>query len=94
MVRSGLKEPRRPAGLPPNENYIGVPRVDHYWLCAHLVSAIILYSLLLWGSFNHLASHSLKLSPLQKYLHCSYRLIRILVCAIVFETEQLLHTPQ
>ncbi|CAH8635632.1 unnamed protein product [Schistosoma intercalatum] len=59
MVRSGLKEPRRPAGLPPNENYIGVPRVDHYWLCAHLISAIILYSLLLWGSFNHLASHSL-----------------------------------
>ncbi|KAH8866421.1 Cytochrome c oxidase assembly protein COX15 like [Schistosoma japonicum] len=57
MVRSGLKEPRRPAGLSANENYVGVPRVDHYWLCAHLISAIVLYSLLLWNSFSHLASH-------------------------------------
>ncbi|CAH8652667.1 unnamed protein product [Heterobilharzia americana] len=57
MVRSGLKEPRRPAGLSPNEEYVSVPRVDHYWLCAHLCSAVVLYSLLLWGSFNYLVSH-------------------------------------
>nr|CAH8876244.1 unnamed protein product [Trichobilharzia regenti] len=58
MVRSGLREPKRPAGISSKEEYVGVPRVGHYWLCAHLISAVVLYSLLLWGSFNHLISHS------------------------------------
>ncbi|VDP86435.1 unnamed protein product, partial [Echinostoma caproni] len=57
MVRSGLREPRRPAGLAKDEQYVGVPRVDHYWLCAHLCSAVVLYTLFLWSGFEHLAQH-------------------------------------
>lgn len=57
MVRSGLREPRRPAGLGKDEEYVGVPRVDHYWLCGHFCSALLLYTLFLWGSLNHLVQH-------------------------------------
>ncbi|TPP45341.1 Cytochrome c oxidase subunit XV assembly [Fasciola gigantica] len=63
MVRSGLREPRRPAGLSKDEEYVGVPRVDHYWLCGHFCSALILYSFFLWGSFNHLVQHP----PVQRF---------------------------
>ncbi|VDO06831.1 unnamed protein product [Rodentolepis nana] len=57
MVRSGLKTPPRPAGLDPNEEFVGVPRVSHYRLAAHLSTAAILYSLFLWAGFSHLFKH-------------------------------------
>ncbi|VDL58157.1 unnamed protein product [Hymenolepis diminuta] len=57
MVRSGLKAPPRPAGLDPNEEFVGVPRVSHYRLAAHLSTAAILYSLFLWSGFSHLLKH-------------------------------------
>ncbi|KAG5444108.1 Cytochrome c oxidase assembly protein cox15 [Clonorchis sinensis] len=57
MVRSGLKEPQPPVGHKPGEPFAGVPRVNHFWLCAHLSSAAILFSLFLWGSFDYLAHH-------------------------------------
>ncbi|CAL8089733.1 unnamed protein product [Calicophoron daubneyi] len=57
MVRSGLKQPERPVGMSNDETFSGVPRVHHHWLSAHLCSAVILYSLFLWGGFQHLAQH-------------------------------------
>ncbi|KAF8564735.1 hypothetical protein P879_08106 [Paragonimus westermani] len=57
MVRSGLREPQPPVGHKPDEPFAGVPRVGHFWLSAHLASAVLLYSLFLWGSMDHLAKH-------------------------------------
>lgn len=57
MVRSGLKAPPRPVGMEPDEEFVGVPRVSHYRLAAHLSTAAILYSLFLWSGFSHLCTH-------------------------------------
>uniref|UniRef100_A0A5K3FJT4 Cytochrome c oxidase assembly protein COX15 n=1 Tax=Mesocestoides corti TaxID=53468 RepID=A0A5K3FJT4_MESCO len=57
MVRSGLKTPPRPAGMDPKEEFVGVPRVSHYRLAAHLSTAAILYALFLWSGFSHLSKH-------------------------------------
>lgn len=57
MVRSGLKEPKRPVGVLPDEEFVGIPRVGNYWLCGHLLSAVVLYSIFLWNGFNYLVSH-------------------------------------
>lgn len=45
MVKSGLEE--KPG---PND----VPRVSQWRLAAHLSTAVILYSLFLWGGMSHL----------------------------------------
>lgn len=50
MVKSGLEE---------KAEYKRDPRVSHYRLAAHLGTAFIFYSLLLWSGLNHL------LPPLQ-----------------------------
>ena len=57
MVRSGLDTPPRPAGMDPSEECVGVPRVSHYRLAAHLTTAAILYSLFLWSGYSHLFKH-------------------------------------
>ncbi|VDK24090.1 unnamed protein product [Taenia asiatica] len=57
MVRSGLKTPPRPVGMDPEEEFVGVPRVSHYRLAAHLSTAAILYALFLWSGFSHLCTH-------------------------------------
>ncbi|VDM04544.1 unnamed protein product [Schistocephalus solidus] len=57
MVKSGLKKPQPPVGVSPNEDFVGVPRVSHLRLAAHLSTATILYSLFLWASFSHFVKH-------------------------------------
>ncbi|BHF70048.1 Cytochrome c oxidase assembly protein cox15 [Sparganum proliferum] len=57
MVKSGLKKPQPPVGIDPNEDFVGVPRVSHFRLAAHLSAATILYSLFLWASFSHFVRH-------------------------------------
>ncbi|VDN09177.1 unnamed protein product [Dibothriocephalus latus] len=57
MVKSGLKKPQPPVGVDPNEDFVGVPRVSHLRLAAHLSAATILYSLFLWATFSHYVKH-------------------------------------
>ena len=44
MVKSGLEEPAA----------LDIPRVSQYRLAAHLGSAFLLYSLMLWGGLTHI----------------------------------------
>lgn len=57
MVKSGLEE---------KEEYKREPKVSHYRLAAHLGTAFVFYSLLLWSGLSHI------LPPLQV---CSYLMI-------------------
>ncbi|KAI1278003.1 Cytochrome c oxidase assembly protein COX15 -like protein [Halotydeus destructor] len=47
MVKSGLEEETA-------KRYGNDPKVSHYRLAAHLGTAFVLYSLLLWSAFSHL----------------------------------------
>ncbi|VDM19370.1 unnamed protein product [Hydatigera taeniaeformis] len=58
----------RSAGMDPGEEFVGVPRVSHYRLAAHLSTAAILYSLFLWSGFSHMCTHPTGLDCLMDIL--------------------------
>lgn len=65
MVKSGLEE---------KQEYQREPRVSHYRLAAHLETAFVFYSLLLWSSLTHLlppqpTQVTRKLLSFRRYAH-------------------------
>jgi cytochrome c oxidase assembly protein subunit 15 len=65
MVRSGLYQ---------DPDSTTVPRVSQYRLAAHLSSAVVLYTLLLWSGLSHVLQpqqmpNTLHLATLRKFAH-------------------------
>ncbi|CAG2118280.1 unnamed protein product [Medioppia subpectinata] len=71
MVKSGLEE---------KTEYQRDPKVSHYRLAAHLGTAFVFYSLLLWSGLTHLLppsqiENSVKLMKFRRYTHMTKALV-------------------
>ncbi|CAG2182024.1 unnamed protein product, partial [Oppiella nova] len=71
MVKSGLEE---------KSEYQRDPKVSHYRLAAHLGTALVFYSLLLWSGFTHLMppsqiENSRQIMKFRKYTHMTKGLV-------------------